>query len=154
MPSAENTSTATIRPLPGALALGAGVFVGVLAGWGVSVASGRGGETPLAGAAMALAVWMLASLVGFTVLWIASRGRLEHLGMGVLAGSGSRMLAALVLGVTIQVALEPSGAGFWFAFLGAGVGALVGETAWAVVSLQSLRDARAGAAPGATGDTR
>ncbi len=139
------------RPLSGALALGAGVLAGGAAGWGVSVA---GGPAPIGSALLALGVWGFATIFGFTALLLLTRGYVDRLGMGVLGASGVRLLTALLLGVTVQVAVAPAGGAFWFTFLGAGVGALAGETAWAVLALRSLRDARTGDTSGAMGALR
>lgn len=134
--TAAHADAGALRWPGGVAAVVGGVVAGAAAGMvvsGLMFGSQSGLVTP---AVQAAAVWLLGASFGLGVLLALSAGRAERLGPAVLAASVVRMLAALGLGVTAYFALSPESRVFWIAFLGAGAGALIAETAWAMRAIQ------------------
>lgn len=122
-----------------ALAVGVlSVVVGVALGAAFCMQMGWAEGRVLTNAAgLAGLVWLAAALLGVQVLVIGTGLNVDRLGMGVLAASMARMLAALFVGLIAYFMIHPEGRTFWVTFLAAGLIALFGEALWAVRLINS-----------------
>lgn len=147
MSQPAKSSPASVSARSAAIAVLGGSALGGVVGWLLApLLGGVAGAAPSAGVWGGV-VWLLAGAFGLLAMLLMSQGQADRLGMAVLASSTVRMLAALFLGLLVYFAISPDGRVFWITFLCSGVGALVGETLWAVMSINAVRTPAPSAAP-------
>lgn len=139
MSQPAKSSPALVSTRGAATAVLAGCALGAVVGWLAAALLGGSVGAETGAAFLAFAVWLFAGTMGLVALLLMSQGEVDRLGMAVLASSTARMLSALFIGLLAHFTLAPDGRVFWITFLCSGVAALVGETLWAVMTINAVR---------------